>query len=70
MPEMDGCETTAYIRNTMNSNIPIIALTADVTSIDNEKSKKIGMDDYISKPIDEELLYSKIITQINKISKT
>jgi len=70
MPEMNGFETTDYIRNTMNSKIPIIALTADVTSIDIEKSKKIGMDDYISKPIDEELLYSKIIMQINKIIKT
>jgi len=67
MPEMNGFETTDYIRNMMHLNIPIIALTADVTSIDIEKSKKAGMDDYISKPIDEKLLYSKIITQINKI---
>jgi two-component system CheB/CheR fusion protein len=67
MPEMNGFEATGYIRNTMNLQIPIIALTADVTSIDIEKSKKVGMNDYISKPIDEELLYSKIITQINKI---
>jgi two-component system CheB/CheR fusion protein len=69
MPEMNGYETTDYIRNTMQLKIPIIALTADVASIDIEKSKKIGMDDYISKPIDEKLLYSKIIKQINKISK-
>jgi two-component system CheB/CheR fusion protein len=68
MPEMNGYETTDYIRNIMHLKIPIIALTADVASIDIEKSKKIGMDDYISKPIDEKLLYSKIITQINKIS--
>jgi len=66
MPAMNGFEATEFIRNTMKSQIPIIALTADVTSIDIEKSKNIGMDDYISKPIDEELLYSKIITQINK----
>ena len=66
MPEMNGFEATDYIRNTMNSQIPIIALTADVTSIDIEKSKKTGMNDYISKPIDEKLLYSKIIAQINK----
>ena len=66
MPEMNGFEATDYIRNKMNSQIPIIALTADVTSIDIEKSKKTGMDDYISKPIDEKLLYNKIIAQINK----
>ncbi|MBC7845781.1 MAG: response regulator [Flavobacterium sp.] len=67
MPEMNGFETTEYIRNTMLLQIPIIALTADVTS-DKEKSKKIGMNDYVSKPIDEELLHRKIMAQINKIS--
>lgn len=68
MPEMNGFEATDYIRNTMKLSIPIIALTADVTTIDIEKSKKVGMNDYISKPIDEELLYSKIITQVNNFS--
>ncbi|NDP26488.1 MAG: response regulator [Flavobacterium sp.] len=68
MPEMNGFEATEYIRNTMQLDIPIIALTADVTSIDIEKSIKIGMNDYISKPIDEELLYNKIIAQVNKKS--
>ncbi|MBC7607484.1 MAG: PAS domain-containing protein, partial [Burkholderiales bacterium] len=53
MPEMNGYEATEYIRNTMNSQVPIIALTADVTNVDLEKCKAIGMDDYISKPIDE-----------------
>jgi CheY-like chemotaxis protein len=66
MPEMDGFEATAYIRNKLNSSVPIIALTADVTSIDIEKSKSFGMDDYISKPIDEKLLYNKIMTYIKK----
>ena len=60
MPEMNGFEATAYIRNEMNSQIPIIALTADVTTVDVEKCKGVGMNDYISKPIDEKLLYSKI----------
>lgn len=66
MPEMNGFEATDYIRNTMNSKIPIIALTADVTTVDIEKSKTVGMNDYISKPIDEKLLYNKIIKQLKK----
>ncbi|WP_264564269.1 chemotaxis protein CheB [Flavobacterium sp. N3904] len=66
MPEMNGFEATDYIRNTMNSKIPIIALTADVTTVDVQKSKTIGMNDYISKPIDEKLLYNKIIKQLKK----
>jgi two-component system CheB/CheR fusion protein len=66
MPEMNGIEATDYIRNTMNSKIPIIALTADVTTVDVQKSKNVGMNDYISKPIDEKLLYDKIIKQLKK----
>jgi two-component system CheB/CheR fusion protein len=61
MPVMNGFEATAYIRNQMNLNIPIIALTADVTTMDVKKGKVVGLNDYISKPIDEKLLYSKII---------
>jgi PAS domain S-box-containing protein len=68
MPEMNGFEATEYIRNTMHSNIPIIALTADVTTVDLEKCMAVGMNDYISKPIDERLLYSKIISLVKKPS--
>jgi len=61
MPEMNGFEATEYIRNTMKSKIPIIALTADVTTVDVEKCKAAGMNDYVSKPLDERILYAKII---------
>jgi PAS domain S-box-containing protein len=60
MPEMNGFEATEFIRNTMHSSIPIIALTADVTTSDMTRCKAVGMDDYISKPVDERILYSKI----------
>jgi CheY-like chemotaxis protein len=60
MPIMNGFDTTEYIRQVMKSDIPIIALTADVTSVDVEKCKSLGMNDYISKPIDEKLLLTKI----------
>jgi CheY-like chemotaxis protein len=66
MPEMNGFEATEYIRNTMNSNIPIIALTADVTTVDLAKCKEVGMNDYIAKPVDERLLYTKIINLVKK----
>ena len=66
MPEMNGFEATDHIQNKMNSKIPIIALTDDVTTVDVEKSKAVGMNDYISKPIDEKLLYNKIINQLKK----
>ena len=66
MPEMNGFEATEYIRHKMNSKIPIIALTADVTTVDLAKCKAAGMNDYIAKPIDEKLLYSKIVGLVKK----
>ncbi len=66
MPEMNGFEATDYIRNTMRSNIPIIALTADVTTVDLEKCKAVGMNDYLAKPVNEDLLYSKIVGLLRK----
>ncbi len=62
MPEMNGFEATEYIRKTMNSGIPIIALTADVTTVDLEKCMAVGMNEYIAKPLDEKLLYNKIVS--------
>jgi PAS domain S-box-containing protein len=66
MPEMNGFETTEYIRNTLKSQVPIIALTADVTTVDLAKCKAVGMNDYLAKPVDDRLLYSKIIGLLKK----
>lgn len=66
MPVMNGFEATEYIRNTMHSNIPIIALTADVTTVDIAKCTAAGMNDYLAKPIDERLLHSKIVGLVKK----
>ncbi len=66
MPEMNGFEATEYIRNTIKSKIPIIALTADVTTADLKKCMAVGMNDYIAKPVDDQLLYSKMMTVLKK----
>jgi len=66
MPEMNGFEATEHIRHTMKSKIPIIALTADVTTMDLAKCRAVGMNDYIAKPVDERLLYTKIIGLVKK----
>jgi PAS domain S-box-containing protein len=68
MPEMNGFEATEYIRCKMKSNIPIIALTADVTTVDLAKCRTVGMNDYIAKPVDERLLFSKIVGLVKKPS--
>jgi CheY-like chemotaxis protein len=66
MPVMNGFEATDYIRKKMNSKIPIMALTADVTTVYLEKCKAVGMNDYISKPVDERILYAKILKLVKK----
>jgi signal transduction histidine kinase len=70
MPEMNGFEATHYIRNEMHSIIPIIALTADVTTVDLAKCKAVGMNDYIAKPIDEQILYNKIVGLVKKLAES
>ena len=63
---MSGFEATEHIRNKMKSQIPIIAPFADVTTVDVDKCLAVGMNDYISKPIDEKLLYTKIFACLKK----
>ncbi|WAC00924.1 response regulator [Lacinutrix neustonica] len=64
MPVMDGYETTTNIRNGnlkhKHKNIPIIAVTADTTEAAREKVLAVGMNDYISKPVNRDLLFNKI----------
>lgn len=66
MPELNGFEATEFIRNNLKLSTPIIAVTADVTTADLSKCMSVGMNDYIAKPIDERLLYTKIIGILKK----
>jgi response regulator RpfG family c-di-GMP phosphodiesterase len=56
MPVMDGLEATAIIRKQLKSDIPIIALTANAIKGENDRCIAAGMNDYISKPFDEDTL--------------
>ncbi|MGO1296539.1 MAG: two-component sensor histidine kinase BarA [Vibrio sp.] len=57
MPHMDGVTATEKIRATnINSQTPIIAVTAHAMSGERDRLLKAGMDDYLTKPIEEHVL--------------
>lgn len=60
MPVMNGYEAAAFIRNDIKSEIPIIAMTAHAMSGERERCLSLGMNDYISKPINANLLFEKM----------
>jgi signal transduction histidine kinase/CheY-like chemotaxis protein/HPt (histidine-containing phosphotransfer) domain-containing protein len=60
MPQMDGYTTTSIIRNEMHMDVPIIAMTAHAMVGEKEKCLQLGMNDYVSKPIKETVLYNII----------
>ena len=70
MPEMDGYEATIGIRKPankcLNPKIPIIALTANAQPTVRDKCLDIGMDDFLSKPVNPEMLIEKIRYWIDK----
>ncbi len=61
LPILDGWEAVRRLkRNNDLSHIPIIALTAHAMQGDKERALKCGCEDYLSKPIDDDLLFDKI----------
>jgi CheY-like chemotaxis protein/two-component sensor histidine kinase len=72
MPEMDGIEATQRIRagqlraNNSQQNIPIVAVTAQAMRGDRERCLAAGMNGYLSKPVNPELLYSTLADILRK----
>lgn len=71
MPIIDGYGVTKWIRETKKSSVPIIAMTAHIMPAEIQKCKDAGMNDYLTKPIDEEKaveLFNKYIPKSNNMS--
>jgi len=65
LPVLDGWEATRRIKaNRDLRHIPIIAVTSHAMLGEADKAREAGCDDYVSKPIDEQLLKEKIASLI------
>lgn len=65
MPRMDGYEATRKIRESVSAEqLPIVAMTANVYDSDIQKALETGMNAHIGKPVQSEILYSKLLEWI------
>jgi|SRR5581483_589767 two-component system cell cycle response regulator DivK len=61
LPILDGYEATRRIKaNDALKQIPVIGLSAHAMSGDEQKARAAGCDDYLTKPINDELLFQKL----------
>jgi CheY-like chemotaxis protein len=71
LPVMDGWEATQRLKATQElRHIPIIAVTSHAMRGDEEKARAAGCDDYLSKPIDEEILFRKLRQHLGETDQT
>lgn len=70
MPEIDGLETINRIRSEINTNIPILLISAYDWSDIEDKAKEAGAIGFVSKPLFRSTLYDKINKLIGKESKS
>jgi CheY-like chemotaxis protein len=70
MPEMDGFQATKAIRESMKVQPWIIAVTANAMQSDRKECIDAGMNDYISKPINFEVLVKALETASKELVRT
>jgi CheY-like chemotaxis protein len=65
LPKLDGLEATRRLKaDPATASIPVIVLTAHAMKGDEELARAAGCDDFLTKPIDEDLLFAAIARQL------
>ncbi|APT34490.1 MULTISPECIES: response regulator [Methylobacterium] len=61
LPLVDGWEATRRIKaNASTAAIPVVAITANAMTGDEDRARAAGCDDFMTKPVDEDLLFAKL----------
>lgn len=68
MPAVSGLEVARYIRVDLKSSVPIVMLSRNGTKMIVEEAEEIGVDEYITKPIEPDLLLLKLKKYTGKAS--
>jgi len=67
MPRMDGLDACRAIRTRQPSAaLPVIAMTANAFAEDKAQCQAAGMDDFVSKPVDPDVLYRMLLHWLDR----
>jgi CheY-like chemotaxis protein len=67
LPRLDGWEATRRLKaDPVLTHIPVIVLTAHAMRGDEERARACGCDDFLTKPIDETLLFQKVARHLGR----
>ena len=71
MPELDGLDATRRLRALPAlAKVPILAMTANAFEDDRERCFEVGMNDHIGKPVAPDLLYSTLLSWLDKAASS
>ncbi|MDI1246947.1 MAG: PAS domain S-box protein [Rhodoferax sp.] len=71
MPQMDGFQATRALRALpLGQTLPIIALSGSALAADRLAASEAGMNDFVSKPIEPDILYAKLLAWLPGVNRT